>query len=53
MTLHYVIDQSMISISDMKKIAGSEANQNPQDSTVHKHLYKLLCLISSIRSYIL
>ena len=30
---HYVIDQSMISISDMKKILGGEAKQNPWDST--------------------
>jgi len=32
-TSHYVIDKSMISISDMKKILGGEANQNPRDST--------------------
>lgn len=32
-TCHYVIDQSMISISDMKKITWGEANQNPLDST--------------------
>jgi hypothetical protein len=32
-TSHYEIDQSMISISDMKKIAWGEANQNPLDST--------------------
>jgi hypothetical protein len=29
---HYVIEQSMISIFDMKKISGSEAKQNPRDS---------------------
>ena len=28
-----VIDQSMISISDTKKILGGEAKQNPRDST--------------------
>jgi hypothetical protein len=28
-----VIDQSMINIFDMKKIFGSEAKQNPRDST--------------------
>ena len=32
-TLHYEIDQSMISISDMKKISWGEAKQNPRDST--------------------
>jgi len=35
-TLHYVnsfvIDQSMISISDMMKMLRGEAKQNPQDS---------------------
>jgi len=29
----YVNDQSMISIFDMKKIFGGEANHNPPDST--------------------
>ena len=32
-TLHYVIDQSMISISDMKKILGGEDKQNSLGST--------------------
>jgi hypothetical protein len=32
-TCHYVIDQSMISISDMKKIEWGEPKQNPGDFT--------------------
>jgi hypothetical protein len=32
-TSHYVIDQSMISNSEMKKTFGGEAKQNPPDST--------------------
>jgi len=32
-TSHYEIDQSVISISDMKKIFWGEAKQNPWDST--------------------
>jgi len=32
-TSHCIAYQSMISISDMKKILGGDANQNPQDST--------------------
>jgi hypothetical protein len=33
-TSHYEIDQSIISISDVKKILQGEAKQNPQDSTI-------------------
>lgn len=33
MTSHYLINQSMISICDIKKILGSETKQNPHDST--------------------
>jgi len=33
MRSHYVTDQSMISIFDMKNILGDEAKQNPLDST--------------------
>jgi len=32
-TLHYVIDQSMISNSDMKNILGGEEKQNSLGST--------------------
>jgi len=32
-TSHYVIDKSMISISDLKKILGGEASQIPRYST--------------------
>jgi hypothetical protein len=32
-TSHYVIDQSNISNSEMKKTFGGEAKQNPPDST--------------------
>jgi hypothetical protein len=30
---HYIIDQSIISIFDMRKILGGEAKQNPRDFT--------------------
>ena len=33
MTPYYVINQSMITICDMKKMLGGEAKQNPRDST--------------------
>ena len=33
MTSHYVIDQSMVSICDVKKMLGGEVKQNPLDST--------------------
>ena len=33
MTPYYVINQSMITICDMKKMLGGEAKQNPLDST--------------------
>jgi len=33
MTSHYVIDQSMISICDMKKMLGGEAKNIPWDSS--------------------
>jgi ribosome-binding protein aMBF1 (putative translation factor) len=32
-TSHYVIDQSMINICDMKNMFGEEAKHNPLDST--------------------
>ena len=32
-TSHYVIDQSLISIYDMKNMFGEEATHNPLDST--------------------
>ena len=31
---HYVIDQSMISISDMEKMFGGESKDNPYDSAM-------------------
>ena len=33
MTSHYVIDQSVISILDVKKMLGDEAKHDPRDST--------------------
>jgi len=32
-TSHYIIDQSMISICDTKKMLGGEVKQNPLDFT--------------------
>jgi hypothetical protein len=39
-TSHYVIDQSLISICDVKKMFGCEAKDNPQDSTNSFFLFK-------------
>ena len=41
-TSHYVIDQSMISISEMKKIRGGECKQNPLDC-IWTPMYINLC----------
>ena len=38
MTSHYVIDQPIISISDIKKMFGGEAKHNPKDSTQTKQM---------------
>jgi hypothetical protein len=51
---HYITDQSMISICDMKKMLGDEAEQIPLDSTYTTMLihYMYLITINRIRSEI-
>jgi hypothetical protein len=46
MASHAIIDQSMISICDMKKILGGEAKRNPLDSTYTVMLIYYLISIS-------
>jgi hypothetical protein len=45
-TSHYVVDQSMIRICDMKKIFEGDAQQNPRDSTYTAMLIDYLISIN-------
>ena len=47
-TSHYVIDQSLISICDVKKMFGCEAKDNPQDSTNSFFFYSKAILLIEI-----